>query len=213
MPRTSSARERLVDSAARLVHTRSYAATSVEDLCLAAGVQKGSFYHFFSTKHELVLAAIDRQWATARAEILEPAFDLELDPPQRFVRFFQLAADRQRGGMVRGCPFGNLAAEVGTLEASIRARVAEVFSGYLGYFEAALQDAVEAGLLDFDDVKPTAALVLASFQGALLLAKTRNDPSLIEQVGDQIVRVLAVHPSDTARTRRPTRTRRRPNST
>ena len=74
MPRTSTARERLIDSACQLVHTRSYAATSVEDLCTAAGVQKGSFYHFFPTKHDLVLAAIDRQWATARSEILEPAF-------------------------------------------------------------------------------------------------------------------------------------------
>jgi TetR/AcrR family transcriptional repressor of nem operon len=191
MPRTSSARERLIDSACQLVHTRSYAATSVEDLCLAAGVQKGSFYHFFAAKHELMLAAIDRQWATACAEILEPAFSPDVSPSQRFTRFFHLAADRQGGEAVRGCPFGNLAAEVGTLETSIRERVDEVFDGYLLYFEAALHDAVDAGLLEPADVKLTAAVVLASFQGALLLAKTRNDARLIEQVGEQVVRLLA----------------------
>jgi TetR/AcrR family transcriptional repressor of nem operon len=197
MPRTSSARERLIDSACQLVHTRSYAATSVEDLCLAAGVQKGSFYHFFAAKHELMLGAIDRQWATARAEILEPAFSRDLPAPERFTRFFRLAAARHRGELVRGCPFGNLAAEVGTLEPSIRKRVDEVFDGYLRYFEGALSDAAAAGILDPADVKVTAAVVLASFQGALLLAKSRNDPTLIEQVGDQVVRLLAGGPSVT----------------
>jgi len=208
MPRTSSARERLIDSACQLVHTRSYAATSVEDLCLAAGVQKGSFYHFFTAKHELMLAAIDRQWATACAEILEPAFLPDVPPLQRFTRFFHLAADRQRGELVRGCPFGNLAAEVGTLEASIRARVDEVFDGYLGYFETALRDVADAGLLESADVKPAAAVVLASFQGALLLAKTCNDPNLILQVGDQVARLLARRPRVT-RASRPTPSRRR----
>jgi TetR/AcrR family transcriptional repressor of nem operon len=209
MPRTSSARERLIDSACQLVHTRSYAATSVEDLCAAAGVHKGSFYHFFASKHELMLAAIDRQWASARAEILEPAFAPDAPPPQRFARFFQLAADRQRGEVVRGCPFGNLAAEVGTLEASIRERVAEVFGGYLGYFEAALHDASTAGMLAPADVKPTAAAVLACFQGALLLAKTHNDPGLIEHVGGQAVRMLTVQPPVAARASRLTPSRRR----
>ena len=194
MPRTSSARERLIVSACQLVHARSYAATSVDDLCLAAGVQKGSFYHFFATKHDLVLAAIDRQWATAQAEILEPAFSPDLPPPQRFTRFFHLAADRQRGEVVRGCPFGNLAAEVGTLEASIRMRVAEVFDGYLGYFDAALRDAAEAGMLEPPTSSQPRRRCSRRFKGALLLAKTRNDPRLIEQVGDQVVRLFAAPP-------------------
>jgi TetR/AcrR family transcriptional repressor of nem operon len=190
MPRTSSARERLIDSACQLVHMRSYAATSVEDLCIAAGVQKGSFYHFFPSKHALVLAAVDRQWAAAQAEILVPAFAREAPPWQRFARFFRLAADRQRGEVVRGCPFGNLAAEVGSLEVAVRERVAEVFDGYLGYFEAALHDAAAAGLLDPTDVKTAAAMILACFQGALLLAKTRNDPNVIEHVGMQAIRLV-----------------------
>jgi TetR/AcrR family transcriptional repressor of nem operon len=194
MSRTSTARDRLISSACQLVHAGSYAATSVDDLCAAAGVNKGSFYHFFPTKHDLVLAAVDQQWARAQTEILEPAFARDVSPPQRFARFFRLAADRQRGEVVRGCPFGNLAAEVGTLEPSVRDRVATVFDGYLGYFVAGLQDAAEAGLLEPAEVEPTAATVLACFQGALLVAKTRNDPSLIEHIGERVGRLLSARP-------------------
>jgi TetR/AcrR family transcriptional regulator, transcriptional repressor for nem operon len=210
MPRTSDARDRLIDSACQLVHAGSYAATSVEDLCSEAGVQKGSFYHFFPTKHELVTAAVDRQWATTQIELLVPAFARDVPPAQRFARFFQLAAERQRGEVVRGCPFGNLAAEVGTLEPSVRERVVTVFDGYLGYFEAALQDAADAGLIEPAEVEQTAATVLACFQGALLVAKTRNDASLIEHVGGQVGRLLSApavqagpSPRSPSRKRRP----------
>ncbi|MBV9582527.1 MAG: TetR/AcrR family transcriptional regulator [Chloroflexi bacterium] len=210
LPRTSTARERLIDSACHLVHAGSYAATSVDDLCAAAGVQKGSFYHFFSAKHELVIAAVDRQWARAWAEVLEPAFAHDVPAPRRFARFFRLVAEHQYGELVRGCPFGNLAAEVGTLELAVRERVASVFDGYLSYFELALQDAADAGLLEATEVKSTAATVLACFQGALLLAKTRNDPRLIEQVGERVVRLLAVDPVSPSAISRPASPSRRP---
>ena len=62
MGRTSDARERLIASAIDLIGARSYRAVSVDDLCAHAGVNKGSFYHFFPAKRDLALAAIDLQW-------------------------------------------------------------------------------------------------------------------------------------------------------
>ena len=44
MPRTSTARERLIDSSCQLVHTRSYAATSVETCASPKACRRGSFY-------------------------------------------------------------------------------------------------------------------------------------------------------------------------
>lgn len=59
MPRTSDARERIVTSAARLFLERSYQAVGVDELCRAADVRKGSFYHYFPSKSELAKAVID----------------------------------------------------------------------------------------------------------------------------------------------------------
>jgi TetR/AcrR family transcriptional regulator, transcriptional repressor for nem operon len=60
MPRTSDARERIVATAARLFLERSYQAVGVDELCGAANVRKGSFYHYFASKSELAKAVIDR---------------------------------------------------------------------------------------------------------------------------------------------------------
>lgn len=48
---------RLLDAALRLIRTKGYSATRVEDICEAAGVTKGSFFHHFDSKEELALAA------------------------------------------------------------------------------------------------------------------------------------------------------------
>jgi len=190
MPRTSSARGRLIDSAGHLIYASSYAAVSVDDLCAAAGVRKGSFYYFFPSKRDLALAAIDERWARARATILEPAFAPDIPPFERIVRFFHRAAANQRGAVVRGCPFGNLALEVSTQDKVIRDRVRSVFDGYRGYFEAALREAVASGSIHDQDIRATAEAILACFQGAMLLAKTHNDPHIIDKLADRLRALL-----------------------
>jgi TetR/AcrR family transcriptional regulator, transcriptional repressor for nem operon len=53
MGRTSEARERLIGTAGDLWHRRSYTDVGVSEICETAGVQKGSFYHFFPSKQDL----------------------------------------------------------------------------------------------------------------------------------------------------------------
>lgn len=73
MGRTSDARERILEAAIELIYARSYSAVGVQAICERAGVQKGSFYHFFPSKRELTLAAVDRLAEQLREQILEPA--------------------------------------------------------------------------------------------------------------------------------------------
>jgi TetR/AcrR family transcriptional repressor of nem operon len=196
MGRPSDARERLIEGALTLLHARSYAAAGVDDLCAQAGVKKGSFYHFFPAKRDLAVAAIERQWSNARRYVLDPSFAPDVSPLQRLRRLFTLAALLQRpddpvAGHVRGCPFGNLAAELGTQDPVIRARLKEVFAGYHAYFERALVEAQEAGELGPLDAPAAARTLLALFEGALLLAKTYDDAAIVERVGQDALDLIA----------------------
>lgn len=195
MGRTSDARERLVASAIALIHGRSYGTVSVDDLCAHAGVNKGSFYHFFPSKRDLAVAAIEQQWAYARRLVLDPAFAPDLPPLERIPRLFRLAATLQDpgdpvAGHVPGCPFGNLAAELGTQDPVIRDAVREVFAGYQASFEGVLREAQEAGEIGPLDVSAAACSLLALFEGALLLAKTYDDAAMVEQLGQSAVSLV-----------------------
>jgi AcrR family transcriptional regulator len=59
MGRPSDARQQLIGAAREVIYANSYEAVTVDELCAAAGVNKSSFYHFFSSKQELVLATLD----------------------------------------------------------------------------------------------------------------------------------------------------------
>jgi TetR/AcrR family transcriptional repressor of nem operon len=195
MGRTSSARERLIDSAIALIPSRSYAAVSVDDLCAHAGVNKGSFYYYFPTKRDLALAAIERQWGYAQRHVLDPALAPDLPPLERIRRLFRLVATLQcppcmPAGDVPGCPFGNLAAELGTQDPVIRDKVRDVFAGYSANFERVLREAQAAGELGPLDVPAAARSLIAYLEGAMLVAKTYNDASLIEQMGDSATSLL-----------------------
>ena len=185
MGRPSDARQRLIEAARNVIYAHSYEAVSVDELCVAAGVNKSSFYHFFASKQELVLVALESQWQWFEEIILKPTFANALPPQERMLRFFDLIlqqqqAQKQADGHIRGCPIGNLTLEMSTQDEVIRTRVEQFFTAWLGYFEQMLRDAKARGIVPATlDISVTAQSLLAYFEGVVLLAKGRNDPALI----------------------------------
>ncbi len=51
------AKSKLLEAAIVLIRTKGFAGTSVDDLCTAAGVTKGAFFHHFASKEALGVAA------------------------------------------------------------------------------------------------------------------------------------------------------------
>ena len=184
MGRPSNARRRLVEAAIDVIFAQSYASVSVDELCAAAGVNKSSFYHFFSSKQELVLVAIESHWQWFEA-ILVQAFSENIPPQEQLLRFFDLVMERQqaqkqRSGHMRGCPAGNLTLEMSTQDELLRLRVERLFREWLSYFEHMLYEAKAQHLVPANlDSATTAQALLAYFEGVMLLAKGRNDPSLL----------------------------------
>jgi len=187
MGRVSDAREKLIDAATQLIWKRGYNAVGVNELCRKADVKPGSFYYFFPSKRDLVLAALDENWIQTQANVFEPAFANEVPPSQRIAKIFELAYQyqnikHQRSGRVLGCAFGSLGSELVHQDEAIRNRVEEIFTGFCQYFEQALQDAVEANAVDIDDIPTKARALLAYLEGVLLLARTHNNAEIIPQL-------------------------------
>lgn len=196
MGRSSEARERLINVAKEMVHASSYEAVSVDELCAAAGVGKSSFYHFFASKQDLMLTAIESRWQQFEELVLKPSFSDDLPPQERLLRFFDRmwqaqSAQRQASGHMRGCPFGNLTLEMSTRNELMRSHLEGFFQLWIGYFERLLCDARTQGIVpETLDVTVTAQALLAYIEGTLLLAKGQNDPALLHRLRDGVLLVM-----------------------
>ncbi|MDR3662201.1 MAG: TetR/AcrR family transcriptional regulator [Mycobacterium sp.] len=177
MPRSSDARERLVATAARLFLERSYQAVGVDELCRAADIRKGSFYHYFSSKSELAKAVIDQHATVFQRQLAgsptdTPAQKLHAVPDA--IGVIQSALEAQFGRAV-GCPFGNFAAELSTTDDDVRQHLAQILGAMEHHLAVICREADAAGALrPGTNADQLAHALLAQYQGIILLAKLND---------------------------------------
>lgn len=92
--------EQLFNTAAALFAEKGYHGTSIQDLARAMGLQKGSLYHYFNSKEELLFRLLD-EYITGALEDIEAICALEIDPVEKLRRFMLFyssfyAGDRDR---------------------------------------------------------------------------------------------------------------------
>ncbi|MDV6012418.1 TetR family transcriptional regulator C-terminal domain-containing protein [Haloechinothrix sp. LS1_15] len=173
-------RERIVRRAARLFLSRSYRDVGVDELCAAAEVRKGSFYHFFAGKSDVAKAVIDLH-TTALLDRLSRASGAtaaeRLHGLADAIGTIQTGFE-ERFGRVVGCPFGNLAAELATTDEDLRTHLANTFAQWEGEFATVCRQAAAEGALRRGvDPDRLARALLAQAQGQILLAKTATEPA------------------------------------
>ena len=177
-------RERIVTAARDLVHAASLAEVSTEEVCRAAGVHKGSLYHFFPSKEALGVAVLDCNWTLMRA-MLDEAFGDDVPPLARIDRFVdrfahRLAVMREQMGTTPGCPLGGLVGELSGHGDEARTQATRVLHTWTRYFTDAVSEAKGRGEVGPAVEAATAARrLLAHLQGLALLAKAYDDPRLV----------------------------------
>ena len=141
---SSDTKQTLIDTALELIWTSSYGSVSVDDICKAAGVKKGSFYHFFPSKVDLAVAAMEHSYHEVKP-LYDTIFSPDTPPVQRFERMADFAVAKQaeaaeRYGRVCGCPCASLGSEMAGQEDGIRAKFEDIAHRLERYYENALRD-------------------------------------------------------------------------
>lgn len=188
-------RDRLLEAAAGLMWERSFQATGVDEVCERAEAKKGSFYHFFPSKSDLAIAAIEKSWEHVKAAFFEPIFSTDESGLNQLQRLVETINEFQSGiasekCAVLGCPFGNLGQEMALQDERIRMVLQRIYDAHCSYLETAIERAVQQGEIPPGDNKQRAKNVFALLEGAQLLAKVANDQEVFRKV-TPIVAVVA----------------------
>jgi TetR/AcrR family transcriptional regulator, transcriptional repressor for nem operon len=186
-----------MDAISELIWTGSYGATTIDGICEKAGVRKGSFYHFFDSKADLAVAAIDHQFS-ARRGVLDAIFSPLVPPLERLVNYcdegYQMQRElAQKYGFVLGCPLFTLGAEISTQDEKLRSQIEEILDLHLRYIESAIRDAVAQGNVPAADPSVKARMVSAYIEGVLTQARIHNNVEVLRELPEGIFAILGVN--------------------
>jgi TetR/AcrR family transcriptional repressor of nem operon len=170
----------LLNAAIQLMKERGYNGTSVDDICRAAGVTKGSFFHYFSSKEDLARAAIAHSAMQVDAQTEAAGYRNRLDPKERVLGYVEYRKEEFKADIATmSCLSGGLVHEVFVAHPNLRERCAEEMLGRAAQLEADLRaaKALYAPKAEWD-VKSLAVHIQAVLQGAFVVAKATGNAAV-----------------------------------
>lgn len=203
MPRPDkSTRQKLIDTAKELIWTSSYGAVSVDDICRAADVKKGSFYHYFPSKQDLAIAAMEEYYHYKIEAIMKPTFAADKPFRQQIEDMVEsiLKDNRQNlvdHGCVCGCPLAALGSEmIGQEEQAIRSKVEEIFLRCREFLVDAIKHAIDTKQIQPVDVDTKAQEVHDFLTGLMMMARIHNSLDGLERdLKPGLMRILELEPA------------------
>jgi TetR/AcrR family transcriptional repressor of nem operon len=188
----SSAKAKLLDAALAVIRTKGYAATTVDDLCAAAGVTKGAFFHHFKSKDDLAVAAAGH-WSETTGQLFAAApYHAHTDPLERVLGYIDFRKALLDGPLPEiTCLLGTLVQETYDSHPAIRDACARCLDGHTATIEADVGATMQAhGLKPPWTAKSLALYTQAVLQGAFILAKAQGSAQVAADCIDHLRRTV-----------------------
>ena len=178
-----SARAALIAAAHKTVRKQGYAATTVDQICAAAGVTKGAFFHHFASKEALAIAAAEAWTERARPMFeMAPHNRLE-DPLDRLLGHIDFRFSMLHGpvdGFI--CFIGTMVQDAYATSEPIRLACEASIAAYCNALAPDIEAAIDAyGAPPGVTAMDLARHVQSVLQGGFVLAKTTNDSAIARE--------------------------------
>jgi TetR/AcrR family transcriptional regulator, transcriptional repressor for nem operon len=176
-------KRRLLDATMQLMLRQGFSATTVDQICAAADLTKGGFFHYFKSKDEIGEAVLDHFFERQQQQFAGAKFNALADPLEKLHGLLDFIIESVRGtSKMPGCLMGNFAQELAHTHPRIRSQCDDKFTRFAQSIQTMLREAKskycpKAGF----DPEGVSLMFVSLLQGSLLLAKARQDKALLAE--------------------------------
>jgi len=191
-PERGNARTRLLEAARDVIRAKGYSATTVDDLCAAAAVTKGAFFHHFASKEALGVAAANHWADTTGALFAAAPYHAAADPLQRVLDYVEFRKSIIAGDLAEWtCLVGTMVQETYATAPAIRDACAACMLGHAATLTPDIQAAMDARRLKPGwSAESLARHTQCVLQGAFILAKAAGDAQVALESVDHLKRYI-----------------------
>lgn len=186
---TQNKKERLIDSAATLFHRNGLVATSLADIAKHAEIPIGNVYYYFKTKDELALAAIAKR-REQFAALYVMLSDNIADPRERLIEIVNYYGKIRDDYARYGCPIGKIISDTDLEKDQISQATVTIFADFIAWAGEQFEQ-----LGHGQDAKKYAVSLMSGIQGAIIIAKTFQNPQIIVDEMTRLVEWLGAIPN------------------
>jgi len=183
-------REKILEQARLLFKRKGFAATTINDLLVAAETTKGNLYFHFSNKEAIALEVLLREQQLFY-HFLEQAF-CGRSAADGLDNFFNQALEKHcQQGFIGGCLFGNTALETSDTAPLFAKLVQEVFTEWARVFEEKIASAQAIGQIRIDiPAGELAELVVATIEGGIMQLRLQKSAEPLKRSLETLRKVL-----------------------
>lgn len=166
-------RQKLIDATFEEIFSHGYQGAALADILKNAGVHKGSMYHYFGSKKEMALVAIQERISTRNFEKYSKILALDGGYLEALLQAFK---DTTQRDFKRGCPIANIVQEMSNLDEDFNKTMKLLYEEFRRYIKDILDKAIQAKEMRTCDTKKMALFITATLEGAILSAKASSNP-------------------------------------
>ncbi|HEY1892079.1 MAG TPA: TetR/AcrR family transcriptional regulator [Steroidobacteraceae bacterium] len=191
-PPPHESKKRLLEATLKVVRTKGYSATRIEDVCAEAGLTKGSFFHHFKSKEDLALAAAE-YWRALSIETFAAApYHKAGDALGRLLAYVDFRKALLTGDLPDfTCFAGTIVQEAYRTHPDVSAACARDFAGQIKMLEADIREAMrDHGMRAGWTAESLARHILTVTHGGFILAKAEGSATAAAESLDHLHRYI-----------------------
>lgn len=186
-------RDLILAKGAEVMTRRGYHGAGVQEIVQAAGVPKGSFYHYFASKEDFALQALQQVYTPRLQRYAQALENTALSPRQRILGYYAELVEHfsRQEKLEYHCFIGSLSFEMAELSPSLGAEVDAILQRSADILQACLEQAQAAGELAADeDCRNLAGFIANAWQGALTRLKVASNTRVLDEFMLRLQRLL-----------------------